>query len=177
MSTQFEKVMVRLNIILDYLMDIQESLQDKRGESDKYTDQGQRNEDGEQGKLFGDDPFNDQDYDDPIESEVYAPTRIRSEPGTLPRPSVTRHHVQVHNLDGGIEMVAWNEIDPRIIEAIRLSAENHLPWQLYRDPSGMIRVSVDASIAHKLRKASTYQQPVPRVGNREVDALGGKDTE
>lgn len=80
------------------------------------------------------------------------------------KPSATRTHVEVRSADveGGIEMVPWTEIDGRIIEAVRLSAEQGEPWELWRDPSGMIRVSVEASISHQIRKENTYQPEPPR---------------
>lgn len=95
------------------------------------------------------------------------------------RPSETRTHVEVRSLDGDIDMVPWSEIDERIQEAVRIHKELAQrnpdqplgPWQLYRDPTGMIRISVDQAVATELRKRHTYQQPVPQGGSipRDMD--------
>jgi len=86
-------------------------------------------------------------------------------------PAATRTHVEVHTVSGDVEMVPWTEIDDRIIEAVRLSSERQTQWELYRDPNGMIRVSVDAAIAQELRTIDRSDQaPVPNV--QGFDALG-----
>lgn len=86
-------------------------------------------------------------------------------------PSATRTHVEVR-VGNDIEMVPWAEIDPRIIEAIRISSEMKEPWELYRDTTGGIRVMVSSNVQHAMTKATTYQQPVPKIGDRDLDALG-----
>lgn len=93
--------------------------------------------------------------------EPFADVQPRNQPY---KPSATRTHVEVRNpeAEGDVEMVPWTDIDERIIEAVRLSAEQGEPWELWRDPTGMIRVSVEASIAHQIRKANTYQPEPPR---------------
>lgn len=121
----------------------------------------------EEKDLFGD--------TEELRSEMKSQTGEDLEPSAtsrgLTQPKATRTQVEVRNPDteDGVEMVPWAEIDERIIEAVRLSAEMGEPWELWRDPSGMIRVSVEASVAHRIRKENTYQQPVPRSGGIPQD--------
>lgn len=131
--------------------------------------------DKEEDELFGEDPFEDYGTADEsgMEQEMmYMPENVKprytrvDSPGEGPpsyKPSATRTHVEVRNpeVEGEVEMVPWTEVDERIIEAVRLSSEMGEPWELWRDGTGMIRVSVEASIAHKIRKQNTVQPAPP----------------
>lgn len=158
MPTQFDKVMAKMDTILDHVHQIRIMVENLT----------------EKDELFGEDPFDQyEDYGTADESGMEQEMMYMPREPVKPRPSATRTHVEVRNPDeeGGVEMVPWTEVDERIIEAVRLSSEMNEPWELWRDPSGMIRVSVEASVAHQIRKANTYQQPAPRSAEipRDMD--------
>ena len=111
--------------------------------------------------------------DSGLDLDAEAPVQVSE--GNDPIPRATRTHAPVHNLDGEIEMVPWRDIDERVIEATRIAAEDGEPWELYMGEDRMVRISTSEAVAHKVRKSRTHQQPVPRVGDREVDVFGVDD--
>lgn len=95
----------------------------------------------------------------------------RTVTGNQPVPTATRTHAPVRK-GSETEMVPWNRIDERVIEAVRIAAEDGEPWELYFGTDGSVRISTSEAVAHRVRKARTFQQPVPEVADREIDAFG-----
>lgn len=105
-----------------------------------------------------------------MESEFRLDAEVPDETLTRPR-NMNRREVEVSGFDGTPKMVKWVDIDPRIVKAIELSTELNHDYQLYEDPSGMVRISVDAEVEHILRKANTVQESRPFT-NEDIDAFG-----
>lgn len=102
-------------------------------------------------ELFGEDPYDERDYDP-------RPDQIEGgDPGeSTHRP---RRNVEVMSHDGVIFYEDWNELDPRIQQAITLSVKEGAPYQLYQDPSGNIRIMADNAVANKIHRMHTPMTP------------------
>lgn len=180
MPTQFEIINHKLDTILTILEDQDRTLRaiakvaggwDQLDLDEEVTPEYEAEMRSQTGEDLN--PFYGREHEAPAPDVKPRYSRVDS-PGEGPpsyRPSATRTHVEVRNpeTEDGIEMVPWSDVDERIIEAVRLSSEMGEPWELWRDPTGMIRVSVEASVAHRIRKENTYQQPVPRSGGIPQD--------
>lgn len=60
--------------------------------------------------------------------------------------------------------VDWNDLDARIQEAITISEKQRVPWELYEDPSGNIRIMTSNEVAAEIHKRHTHQPDIRRGG-------------
>lgn len=74
-----------------------------------------------------------------------------------------RTRFRVRGVDGEYE-VNWNDLDPRVQQAIEESNELGSDYQLYEDNGGRIRITIDSKTASSLvqkRKGHRDNQPNP----------------
>lgn len=94
----------------------------------------------EEDDIFGDDPYDEEDY------------------VPLDRRSI------VAKSNEGVEFrVNWDDLDPRMQQAIEISDRLREPYQVYEDPSGKLRIMVSNAVATDIHRRTT---PQPKRGDR-----------
>lgn len=103
------------------------------------------------------------DFSEEYQAEMRNQSGEDYEPGRHRRRAMNRREIEVRAFGGGTKMVKWENLDSQLVKAIEISERDRLDYELYEDPNGTVRIAVDAEVAHQIRKAMTYQQPVPRT--------------
>lgn len=104
--------------------------------------------DREEDDLFGEDSFHESDYEDNDLDHLQPAPRTR---------------VPIKTRDGKESSTNWNDLDPRMQQAVQISWNLQEPYQIYEDDAGKLRIMVSNAVATEIHRRTT---PQPKRGDR-----------